>query len=255
MYQDQGEDSDDEFNISHSDINSKPHFSNQKELDDLVRDMGLTKSNAQLLTSRLKDCNLLDLTCRSSLSRKRHERFLRCFSVAGSLCFCNSTFGLFEETGIKHDSREWRLFIDSSSKSLKCVFLHNRNQHPSIPIGHSVQMKEDCENVRFLRESIRYSRYNCQLCGDFKMIGFLKALQGGFTKHSCFLCLSDSRAVTKHYSRREWPERRFFIPDNQNAQHDPLVKSKNVDTPFTNKAWSCQTIFQDYESRLKYFSA
>ena len=38
------------------------HFPNQQEMDDLIRDMGLTKENAQLLTSRLKERNLLDPT-------------------------------------------------------------------------------------------------------------------------------------------------------------------------------------------------
>ena len=33
----------------------EPHFPNQQEMDDLIRDMGLTKENAQLLTSRLKE--------------------------------------------------------------------------------------------------------------------------------------------------------------------------------------------------------
>ena len=98
----------------------------------------------------------------------------------------------FEEFGIAHDPREWRLFIDSSSRSMKCVLLHNGNQYPSIPIGHSVQMKEDYKNVKFLLESISYARDNWQLSGDFKMIGFLKGLQGVYTKHSCFLCLWDS---------------------------------------------------------------
>ena len=28
----------------------KPHFPNQQEMDDLIRDMGLTKENAELLT-------------------------------------------------------------------------------------------------------------------------------------------------------------------------------------------------------------
>ena len=47
--QDMEEDSDGEFNKSHPDRNSEPHFPSQQELDDLVRDMGLTKSNAELL--------------------------------------------------------------------------------------------------------------------------------------------------------------------------------------------------------------
>ena len=100
-----------------------------------------------------------------------------------------------------------------------------------IPIGHSVQMKEDYKNVKFLLESISYARYNWQLCGDFKMIGFLKGLQGGYTKHSCFLCLWDSRAVTEHYSRKDWPEGRFFIPGTQNVKHDPLVDSEKILMP------------------------
>ena len=63
------------------------------------------------------------------------------------------------------------------------------------------------------------------------MIEFLKGLQGGYTKHSCFLCLWDSRAVTEHYSRKDWPERRFFILGTQNAKHDPLVDSEKILMP------------------------
>ena len=41
----------------------EPHFPSQQKVDDLVRDLGLTKSNAELLTSRLKEWNLLDTSC------------------------------------------------------------------------------------------------------------------------------------------------------------------------------------------------
>ena len=92
-------------------------------------------------------------------------------------------------------------------------------------------MKKDFKNVKFLLESISYARYNWQLCGDFKMIGFLKGLQGGYTQHSCFLCLWDSRAVTEHYSQKDWPERRFFMPGIQNVKHDPLVDSEKIVMP------------------------
>ena len=226
-----GNDSDNEYTASDSDTKNEPHFPNQEELNDLIRDMGLTKSNAELLTSRLKQWNLLDTACRSSLSRKRHERFSKYFSVAGSLCFCHDVDGLFQEIGILHDPNKWRLFIDSSSRSLKCVLLYNGNQHPSIPIGHSVQMKEDYENVKFLLETINYSKYKWQLCGDFKMIGFLKGMQGGYTKHSCFLCLWDTRAASEHYIRKEWPKRNQFVPGCQNVKYTPLVASENILMP------------------------
>ena len=44
--------------------------------------------------------------------------------------------------------------------------------------------------------------------------------------------LWDSRAATKHFSKKEWPEWRFFIPGSQNVQHDPLVESEQILMPF-----------------------
>ena len=46
---------------------SSPHFPNQGELDDLIRDLGLTKSGAELLTSRMQEWHLLDKDCRSTV--------------------------------------------------------------------------------------------------------------------------------------------------------------------------------------------
>ena len=51
------------------------HFPNQHEMDNLIRDMRLTKENAELLTSRLKEWRLLDPTCKVSKYRKRHLNF------------------------------------------------------------------------------------------------------------------------------------------------------------------------------------
>ena len=45
------------------DTQAIPHFPNQAEHNDLIRDLGLTKSKAELLTSRLKQWNLLDESC------------------------------------------------------------------------------------------------------------------------------------------------------------------------------------------------
>ncbi|KAM3928102.1 uncharacterized protein RB166_006233 [Leptodactylus fuscus] len=45
---------------SYTDEELKPYYPNQKDLNDLIRDLGLSKSNAELLTSRLKQWNLLD---------------------------------------------------------------------------------------------------------------------------------------------------------------------------------------------------
>ena len=169
----------------------EPHFPNQQEMDDLIRDMGPTKENAQLLTSRLKECNLLDPTCKVSKYRKRHLSFARFFTVSQpqSLCYCSEIFGVFNEIGIDCNPEDWRLFIDSSVKSLKTVLLHNGNEFPSIPVGHSVHMREEYEDVKTLLNMIKYTSHNWELCGDFKMLAFLFGQQGGYTKYSCFLCL------------------------------------------------------------------
>lgn len=46
---------------------SEPHFPNQSELDALIRGLGLSVSGAELLTSRLKEWNLLGEDCRTSV--------------------------------------------------------------------------------------------------------------------------------------------------------------------------------------------
>ncbi|KAM5148081.1 uncharacterized protein ACMZJ9_011741 [Mantella aurantiaca] len=49
-----------ECDFTDADDEKRPYFPNQKDINDLIRDLGLTKSNAELLTSRLKQWNLLD---------------------------------------------------------------------------------------------------------------------------------------------------------------------------------------------------
>ena len=72
-------------------------------------------------------------------------------NVHPSFCYC--TMGLFQEIGIAYSASDWRLFIDSSKRNLKAVLLHNGNVYLSIPIAHSVQMKEDRESVKILLEN------------------------------------------------------------------------------------------------------
>ena len=55
-------------------------------------------------------------------------------------------------------------------------------------------MKEDYENVKQLLIKINYALFKWYVCGDFKMLGVLLALQSGYTKYFWFLCLWNSRA-------------------------------------------------------------
>ena len=198
------EDDNADFEVDTNCSSKDPHFPNQEELDDLSKDLGLTNAKAEILSFRLMEWNLLAPSCKISKSRKRHVTFANFYTMSSYLdhpllCYCTYIQGLFQEVGIVYSASDWRLFIDCSKQSLKAVLLHNGNVYPSIPIAHSVRMKEDRESVKILLELIRYNNHNWDVCGDFKMIAFLLGLQGDCTKHSCFLCLWDSRADEQHY--------------------------------------------------------
>jgi hypothetical protein len=55
-----------------------------------------------------------------------------------------------QKFGVEYKVNEWRLFIDSSKRSLKAVLLHNGNNYASLPIGHSVHLKESYENLELV---------------------------------------------------------------------------------------------------------
>ena len=82
---------------------AEPHFSTKQELDDLIRDLDLTKSGAELLTSRLNEWNLLGDDCRSTTYRNRRLGFSVYFDVVEDLCYCKDVEGLFRAVGIDHN--------------------------------------------------------------------------------------------------------------------------------------------------------
>jgi len=69
--------------------------------------------------------------------------------------------------------KDWRLFIDSSKRSLKCVLLHNGNQFVSVPLAHSTTLKEKYEVVMYVLEKICYDQHEWLICVDLKMVNFL----------------------------------------------------------------------------------
>ncbi|KAI6651343.1 hypothetical protein LOD99_5309 [Oopsacas minuta] len=146
--------------------------------------------------------------------------------MQGSLCYCNNVDRVMELLGVQYEPSEWRLFIDSSKYSLKAVLLHKGNVLPSIPIGHSVHMKESHENMDILLKLIRYDSYNWHICGYLKVIGLLLGMQPGYTKYCCFLCEWDSRARQSHYIVKEWPLRHQLTAGTKSENNDPKHTSK-----------------------------
>ena len=122
-------------------------------------------------------------------------------------------------------------FPGTSKRSLKAVLLHNGNTKPSVPVAHSVHLKESYGSIEILLNAIKYSNYKRKICGDLKVIGILMGMQGGFIKHCCFLCLWDSRATAGNYVKRDWPARGSYIPGIANIQSVSLVEPKDVLMP------------------------
>ena len=122
--------------------------------------MGLTmKSNAELFIFRMRQWNLVKEEVRVTSESSRHEPFSDFYTLRDGLCFCHDVPGLFHAIGVPFVPKEWRLFIDSSSTSLKAVLLHNGNKFPTLPLAHSVTLKEDYYSVEVLLEALKYDEH------------------------------------------------------------------------------------------------
>ena len=53
------------------------------------------------------------------------------------------------------------------------VLLRNGKKYPSLPLAHSVHLKETYENVKTVLNVLKYNQYNWEVIGDFKIIAFL----------------------------------------------------------------------------------
>ncbi|KYM94050.1 hypothetical protein ALC62_15341, partial [Cyphomyrmex costatus] len=222
---------DTDFDFYANDISTGPHLLTQKDVNDLVRDLNLSKMQAELLTSRLKNWNLLDKSTRICSYRKRHEELKPYFLQEKDLIFKKSINSVMSKLNYPYNPMDWRLFIDSSKVSLKAVLLHNGNEFSSVPIAYATEMKETHESMKILLEKIEYPKYSWKICGDLKVVALLFGMQLGFTKFSCFLCEWNSRDKKNHYTKKDWPKRDSFTPGEKNVLYKPLVNPHDIYLP------------------------
>ena len=220
--------SDSEYQPSSSDV---PQPFTQSELNDLTRDLDLSKEAAELFGSRLKEKNLLAKGVSFYWYRNREKDFVKYFEEEDALVYCADIPGLMGQFKITYDKKDWRLFIDSSKRSLKAVLLHYGSDYASVPIGHSVYLKERYENLALILDKVKYADHGWTVCGDLKVISMLLGQQGGYTKYPCFLCEWDSRNRAEHWVRKNWPKRPVLEPGTKNVIRDSLVEPKNVLLP------------------------
>ena len=181
-----------------------PQQFSQPELNDLVRDLGLSKNAAEVLASRLQEKNQLSHTTKVSYFRNREQVFVPFFTEENKFVYCHNISGLLQELGMPvYHPNDWRLFLDSSKHSLKCVLLHNGNVCAAVPIGHSVYLREENNEIKTVIDLLKYHEHNWTICMDLKMVNFLLGQQRGFTEYPCYLCMWDSRAREKHWNQKE----------------------------------------------------
>ena len=208
-----------------------PQQFNQSELNDLVRDLDLSKQAAEILASRLNEKHVLHSSAKVSFYRKRDELFLPYFKEK-QLVYCEKVSGLLGELGIpSYNLEEWRLFLDSSKRSLKCVLLHNGNKYRTVSIGHSTVLKEQQDDIRTVMDLLKYHQHGWIICVDLKMVGFLLGQQKGYTNFPCFLCMWDSRDRENHWTQKKWPKRDTLKAVMPNFIHEPIVSKDKIIFP------------------------
>lgn len=107
------------------------HFVTHEEFCDLVRDLELSKKQIELLGSRMQQWNFLNDDVNITFCRSEPTKsFQNMFSLDtndDNLAYCCNVSELFLQLGQNHVSKEWRLFIDGSTKSklqkFKYVFI------------------------------------------------------------------------------------------------------------------------------------
>jgi hypothetical protein len=178
----------------------EPQLFTQSELSDLVRELGIPKDLAEILRSRLREKNMVRPGTSYCWYRCREEGFIPYFSQEGPLVYCNNCPELVHRLGLsEYDLSAWRLFIETSKRSLKGVLLHNGNVFGSAPVAPSVFFKESYENLETPLSWIKCKEHNWQVCGDFKILSMLLDQQSGYIKYVCFTCEWDSRARSHHW--------------------------------------------------------
>lgn len=115
-------------------------------------------------------------------------------------------------------------------EGLKAVLLHNGSQLPSVPVAYATDMSETYETMATILRVINYAKHQWKIVSDLKVLTILFGMQGGYTKHPCYICEWDSRAQN-HYQQTQWPLRTSLQIGNKNVINAPLVRTDQIILP------------------------
>ena len=142
----------------------------QSQLNDLVRDLALSIEASEVLASHLSEHGILDSKIKITFYRHRNEVLRDYFTKEDNFVFCKNVKGLLTAMDVpQYKPREWRLFIDSSKQSLKCLLLHNASTYAGVPIGHLVALRESYLTVQMVLQKLCYNKHKWAICVDFTL--------------------------------------------------------------------------------------
>ena len=101
-----------------------------------------------------------------------------CHFLMINFVLCNDIPGVLMKLGVtEYSPDDWRLFIGSSKRSLKCGRRRITNVYGSIPICHSAALKEQFDTMKSVLQHIKYNDHQWVICLDLKMVNFLYGQQ------------------------------------------------------------------------------
>lgn len=99
----------------------EPHYISNLNFKDLLRDLGLSRRQSEVLGSRLKQWNLVQsdfkvTSCRND-DRTLFKVTFKTDTDCSTLVYCSNIPGLFSILNHNYVPEDWRLYIDGSCKS------------------------------------------------------------------------------------------------------------------------------------------
>ena len=88
--------------MEHEPTRNLPQLFDQKGLNDLIRDLNLSKNGAEILGSRFQERNLLKKDVKISLYWNREKDLTTYFSSQDTLIYCCNEDGLMRAIGHQH---------------------------------------------------------------------------------------------------------------------------------------------------------
>lgn len=144
--------------------------------NDLFRDLDLSKRQAEPLTYRVHDWNLLDKHSKYLQTGNDIYNFQVCFPRWHTV-FSNKIPSVVKTLKISYKTSGWRLLIDLPKVSFNNIKLQNGTKYPSAP------MPLECVTAGRI-----YSIYSWKIFENLKEIAILLGLQLGSTIFFCFIC-------------------------------------------------------------------